>query len=691
MFSKMKLKTKLLAVGLTLAILPATLITVVFFRHNGIMSISVHTETSKLVYQDLDHIAEGVYSMCQAHQKLTQQNVNYSLNVARDMLQNTGKIVLSDNKIQWQATNQYTKQVQEIEIPKMMLGDTWIGKNADMEVRSPIVDKVCELVGGTCTIFQKINKNGDMLRVATNVEKLDGTRAVGTFIPQTNPDGIPNPVVNTVLSGETFRGRAYVVNKWYITAYEPIFDNQKNVIGVLYVGIPQESVKELRQAIMDVVVGKTGYIYVLDSKGNYVVSKDGKRDGECIWNAKDANGTLFIQELCKKSTAAKPGEIVEQQYPWQNAGESESRMKVARLIYFQPWDWVIGVSSYLDEFFEADRQIDKSSQASAELLVVIFVSTSVFAIIVWFVVAGRIASRIQKIAFYMMENSRQVSTAADQVASSSHKLAQGASEQAAGLEETSASLEEMSAKTRENAEHVKQASNLSVEAADAANASGESMDKMTQVIGRIQKSSNETAKIIKVIDEIAFQTNLLALNAAVEAARAGEAGKGFAVVAEEVRNLAMRSAEAAKNTSQMIEESVNSARDSVEIAEEVGNVLDNIVGGINKTKDLVQDISEAIQEQSKGIEQINASVTEMDSVTQQNAAGADESSTTAKQLDNQAKQMKSIIQDLVKLVGSSGSAGSQQGTPQENSHQSLFGRLFSRSNKNSNVEELQNV
>jgi methyl-accepting chemotaxis protein len=275
----------------------------------------------------------------------------------------------------------------------------------------------------------------------------------------------------------------------------------------------------------------------------------------------------------------------------------------------------------------------------------------VLAVVLGMVMTRAITRPIHRIITGLTTGSEQVASAAGQVSAASQSLAEGATEQAAGLEETSSSLEEMSSMTKQNADNAQQANTLASEARKAADTGAESMTRMSRAINDIQKSSDETAKIIKVIDEIAFQTNLLALNAAVEAARAGEAGKGFAVVAEEVRNLAMRSAEAAKNTASMIEESVKNARNGVDIAAEVGKVLDEIVQSIGKTTNLVGEIAAASQEQAQGIDQVNTSVSQMDKVTQQNAANAEESASASEELSNQAESMNEIVGELIALVG----------------------------------------
>ena len=183
------------------------------------------------------------------------------------------------------------------------------------------------------------------------------------------------------------------------------------------------------------------------------------------------------------------------------------------------------------------------------------------ALIVAFLFGRGISRPLSRAVGGIFEVSKQVAIATNQVSKSSQQLSEGASNQAASIEETSSSLEQMSSMTRQNADNSGQANTLLSGTREMLSLASQSMEKLKSSMGEISRASEETSKIIRTIDEIAFQTNLLALNAAVEAARAGEAGAGFAIVADEVRNLAMRAAEAAKNTAGLIEGTVAKVKD----------------------------------------------------------------------------------------------------------------------------------
>ena len=611
-------------------------------------------------------IARDVLRMCRIQQSLLQKKVSSDLNVARDVLEETGPVTLSEEMVAWDAVNQFTKQVATVKLPKMMVGGTWLGQNTDMSQPSPVVDKTQTLVGGTCTIFQRMNPAGDMLRVCTNVESSDGTRAVGTYIPARNPDGTANDVISAVLKGETYRGRAYVVNAWYITAYQPIRSPDGKIMGILYVGVKQEDVKSLREGIRDITVGKTGYVYVLggkgDEKGHYIISDSGERDGEDIWDAQDSDGNYFIREIVNKATAMDFDTddeipIAYQRYPWKNVGEDTARMKTVAITYFEPWDWVIGAGAYEDDYAEM-RETMEGSFASisgsftrmwmASLIIVVVLAVG--SIIIATVMARRIGRALQQTVDVLTNGAGQVTAASGQVAQSSQQMAEGASEQASSLEETSASLEEMSSQTKQNADNANQANTLMGEAKQVVDQGLEAMTRMSKSIEDIKKSSDDTAEIVKTIEEIAFQTNLLALNAAVEAARAGDAGKGFAVVAEEVRNLAQRAAEAARSTSELITGSVENAENGVQVAEELSASFQGIAESAGKVAGLVNEISSASQEQAQGIDQINTAMAQMDQVTQSNAANSEEGASAAEELSAQATEMMKVVNDLAILV-----------------------------------------
>ncbi|MDY0167306.1 MAG: Cache 3/Cache 2 fusion domain-containing protein [Thermoguttaceae bacterium] len=317
---------------------------------------------------NLATINQGIYDMITTQDQLLRIKLSGDLAVAKEMLASSGGVTLADSTVAWEAVDQTTGRQTAAELPRMLVGGTWLGRNRNPATPSPVVDKVRGLVGGTCTIFQRMNEAGDMLRVSTNVTTSDGERAIGTYIPAVQADGQPNNVVAKVLAGGTYVGRAFVVDAWYITAYEPIRGNSGEVIGMLYVGVLQESVSHLRQAIMDTKVGSTGYVYVLsgsgEDRGRYLISHNGQRDGEMIWEAKDADGRFFIQEVVEKARETQNGQSNFVSYPWQNQGETTTRLKTAAVTYYEPWDWVIGAGTYDDEFQASLRSVQQTLRST---------------------------------------------------------------------------------------------------------------------------------------------------------------------------------------------------------------------------------------------------------------------------------------------------------------------------------------
>jgi methyl-accepting chemotaxis protein/methyl-accepting chemotaxis protein-1 (serine sensor receptor) len=293
----------------------------------------------------------------------------------------------------------------------------------------------------------------------------------------------------------------------------------------------------------------------------------------------------------------------------------------------------------------AARAVQMRALAIGMALIAVILGCIVF----WGVLQAN--SMLQSMAARMSESAERVANAATQVSGASRSLSQGAAQQAASLEETSASSEEIVSITRKNADHTLAVAGLMQESEHGSIEVHQTLDRMVEKMKEIDASSNKIARIIQVIDEIAFQTNILALNAAVEAARAGEAGLGFAVVADEVRNLAQRCAQAARDTAGLIEESIATSRD--------GNArLDRVAGAIRSTteraarvKSLVDEVSLGSQEQARGMEQISTAILQMEKVTQSSAAGAEQTAAAGARLEDHARDLRELVLEMHQMVG----------------------------------------
>jgi methyl-accepting chemotaxis protein len=537
-------------------------------------------------------------------------------------------------------------------------------------------------------------------------------------------------VIAAVLRGETFFGRAYVVNAWYITAYRPIWDSaHQNVVGVLYFGEKQENVDSLRQGIKAMTVGQTGDVLVIGAKGDQrglvQISRTTEQEGSSLWDLQDRqDGHYFMRSIIAK--AGKLHTLSEtdipvafERYLFQREGDSAPRLRTAAVTYFEPWDWVIVAAFNEDDLNAAQASVDQGLTTMFRSIVAVAVCVVLLALILGLLMArsisqplrkaadmilgmekgqldhrlniqrrdeiGDIAGAMDKFADNLQDEiltafeklaqgdftfeakgliaaplakankalteligdiqgiAEQVASGSAQVSEASQTLSQGATESAASLEEINASVTQMNSQTRLNAEHAEQANQLTEDGKQQAQAGDTLMQEMVQAMNDINHSAADIAKIIKVIDEIAFQTNLLALNAAVEAARAGHHGKGFAVVAEEVRNLAARSAKAAKETAELIEGATAKSGKGTEIADQTASSLRKIVASIGKITDLAAEIAVASKEQAMGLDQIHQGLGQIDQVTQHNTANAEESAAASETLSQQAERLRQLL------------------------------------------------
>lgn len=584
--------------------------------------------------------AQRAFSTCQIAQDFIQMAVNASLSVGHDAFRRAGGVQVSTQTENWDAINQFTHAHTSMTAPVWSIGGVALRGDRSFAHPIPVIDEITRETGETVTLFQRTSPAGDMLRVATTVAALDGNRAIGTYIPAKMPDGSTNTVVSTVLSGRTFRGRAYVVNAWYITAYEPLRNAKGGIIGMFYVGVKQEAVPSLRQAFMfKNQIGTHGSVSVF--YGNHSQNFSRQPFIPPTGTAYDT-AALWLPTVLDHASSLHGDDTQSLEVTDPKTGAH----LMLHYVYFRPWDWVIVFAADARDFQGVTNLVrDQFRTLLMQSLLAGVLALGLGGLLGYFI-SRRITSPMADLTIHLTSNATQIASSAVHQQSNVTALMASSNQIASAAKEISATSQELLRAMIEIAEAAEKTSGLAREGRQGLKGMDSSMQTLTSASGSIstklaaiRSKATRINSVVTAITKVADQTNLLSLNAAIEAEKAGEAGAGFAVVAREIRRLADQSAVATLDIEQIVEEMQEAVASGVE---EMRDFSAAVEGGIGAAETIRGQFGEIIER----VESIAPRYDTVQQGMQNQSVGAQQISEAMWQLTETARQTSDSVHDL---------------------------------------------
>jgi len=668
-FKTMKFTTKLFTAVILLCIV-SILITsgnAIRMTDNGLQALGE---------KGIENMHRTVFDSLILYDANIRKKLDSDMKLLEQEIHGKGELTLdADSTVQTNLVHQITKQSEQKNIPKMKAGEGYInGSNS-------AVDAIEAAVGSSATVFQLVDDK--LLRIATTVKNPGGERAIGTYIPA------DSPVYKTVLKGEVFRGKAYVVNDWYLTAYAPLRSAQGKIIGALYVGQPM-----INPSITDFILKSkfgAGYCYIYTENGEILVhptlqaktdlfelvpALKGFKDGLIHYELKGEERISFVKYLepwgiyvnisVTRSDIIGGLDVMMLRHNllvglFVLAGavlitlllvrtiNSPLKELAEKSVKVGEGDYTIGFQSQTDDAIgRLTNALGMMVAKAKEMLEDIVQSSKALT-----AASAELAAISQQMvgnADATTEIAEASSRHAGEVADNMHSVSAAMEQSTTNLDMIASASEEMGATIKEIAENSARARLTTEEAVAKAKKSHEGVQELGEAARAI-------GTVTETITEISEQTNLLALNATIEAARAGDAGKGFAVVANEIKELARQTAGATRKIKQAISEIQNQTGITVKdiesittVIQDVNEVVNSIVTAVEEQSITTSEIVNNVTQASRGITEINQNVASSSEMTAMMTAGVGQVKERSLEVKASSQQVRSSADELSKLA-----------------------------------------
>ena len=579
--------------------------------------------------------------------------LNANMQAAELMLAKSGGVRLNEShKSAWQATNEETNETSTVTVPSLAIG-AW--QSAPDAPQGPLKE-ISAATGRATVLFERINSAGDMMRVAGAAAEIGAHTELGAYIPARLSGDDPNPILQAIYAGNTYRGRLYIQGSWHTVVCNPLRQGSGDVFGMFCVGLNNSGIRSLEAELKANYVGTHGSVAVF-----YVHGKDrGKLLVEPTGIAK-ATQAQWFPAILEKSLTIKDQEVDETTQVHDAASGADV---VVRFTYFEKWDWAIAVIADSRDLALASNSVSEEFRKLLWRTFFLCLIALVIATVISLRLSKRLIDPMADLTIRLTSNATSIASSARQQAANVANINTSGNEIATAVNQISATSKELLRAMEQLADDAEKTSEVATEGSRGLKGLGSSMESLssathsiTDKLTTIRAKANKINSVVTAITKVADQTNLLSLNAAIEAEKAGEGGAGFAVVAREIRRLADQSALASMEIEQMVEAMQEAVSSGVAQTRELTEAMDRGIAAsegisgqfsdiIHRVEGMVpryEAVHEGMQNQSEGAQQISEAMWQLTEMGRQTSESVNDLNDVSHQLHEAVRILKERI------------------------------------------------